>query len=349
MIFIDGIVYSLQDAGGISVYFSEVIAKLEKNHQNCFIVYMLGNSNKIVKEYNQEKYISNCNARIPIAYARYFDIDLPEGVSVFHSTYYRLPKRDIRSSVKVVTTVHDFTYEMWVSGLKKHIHHWQKKRAILNSDVVVCISENTKRDLLKYIPEAINKDIRVIYNGVSDDFRPLESNQHFFVDNYVLFVGARSGYKNFSSAVHALTNINDLKLVIVGGGALTEYERNFLEHTLHGRFEHRSFVSNEELNYLYNNALCLVYPSLYEGFGIPAIEAMKSGCPVIASNTSSLPEICGNAAILIDDISVQTIQFSIEKLFNDQYRAELIQYGYKNAERFSWDRTFESLKEIYFG
>lgn len=348
MIFIDGVIYSLQKAGGISVYFSELISRLE-NEEYDFIFSVHSGSNSILNEYNQNKYVSTHRCRLPISLARYLDVSIPSNTSIFHSTYYRLPIISCRSRVKIITTVHDFTYERWSSGLKRKVHHFQKKRAILNSDVIICISENTKKDLFFYIPEAVNKDVRVVYNGVSDIFSPLHHDTSTVCNNYVLFVGARSGYKNFESVVNGLSLLDDLKLVMVGGGELTLDEQKFLRAKLHGRFEHKKFVSNKELKSLYNYAFCLIYPSLYEGFGIPVIEAMKSGCPVIASNTSSLPEISNNSAILLDDISPEQIVVAIEALHNVECRKKLISNGLENAKRFSWDKTFESLKEIYLG
>ncbi|HIF9192366.1 TPA: glycosyltransferase family 4 protein [Photobacterium damselae] len=346
MIYIDGIIYSLQKGGGISVYFSEIIKRLIDSHMsNDIVIY---HSNNIINEYDQELYVSRKWYNRYIKIFRYLDVFINSQVSVFHSSYYRLPFFFQRKKVRVVTTVHDFTYEKYSSGIKKYIHHWQKKRAIINSDIIICISKNTKKDLLKYIPEANEKKIVIIYNGVSDDYHNLP-NEKGKITNDIIFVGARSGYKNFDVLVRTLREVKDKSLTIIGGGDLTEYETTLLNENIQGRYEYKSFISNVELNLLYNKAYCLVYPSLYEGFGIPAIEAMKAGCPVIAANSSSLPEVCENAAILLDEINECTLKESIKLLSNEKIRNELIDKGFNNAKRFSWDNTFKELEEIYLG
>ncbi|WP_412498683.1 glycosyltransferase family 4 protein [Shewanella indica] len=346
MIVIDNIIFSLQKAGGISIYFSEILNKLIKN--NCsFKVLHYENDNYILKEYQQDKLFPVKRSFVPIAITRYVDVFIPKESKVFHSSYYRLPIFFQRRRVKTVTTVHDFTYERYIGGVRAKIHHWQKKRAVLGSDVVVCISNNTKDDLLHYIPSAKGKDIRVVYNGVSDDFFVIDERRTSSPSLNIIFIGSRAGYKNFESIVAAMRMLVDYKLIIIGGGELTHHETSLLEECSAERYHHISFVSNEKLNELYNEAWCLIYPSLYEGFGIPAVEAMKAGCPVIASNTSSLPEICRGAAILLDKVSPELIKRSVLSLKDNCFRERLISNGLKNSKRFSWDKTFQKLNKIY--
>lgn len=348
MIHIDGIIYSLQRSGGISIYFSEVIKRLILDRDMDCNIQIYKNSNHVLREYRQDHILPTNNTYIPLSLYRYIDVPLSERAEVFHSSYYRLPSRNFRRRVKVVTTVHDFTYERFSSGLVKYVHFTQKKRAILNSDIIVCISRNTKEDLISFIPEARDKDIRVVYNGVSDSFGPIGTKSEPKT-KFVVYVGSRSGYKNFSSVVDALSCLPDFHLEIVGGGPLSKIEVAYLESKVRGRYLHHSFATNEKLNTIYNTAHCLVYPSLYEGFGIPAIEAMKSGCPVIASNTSSLPEVCSDAAILLDEVNGANIAEAISTLTNVTTRAQYVSKGLLNAKRFSWDHTYSSLKDIYVG
>lgn len=348
MIIIDNIIYSLQKAGGISIYFSEILAHLLANKYS-FKVLHYKNDNKILKEYQQDSVFPSKTMCLPISFGRYLDVVIPKDSQIFHSSYYRLPVFFQRNKVKIVTTVHDFTYERYIGGFSSKIHHWQKKRAVLASDVIVCISENTKKDLIHYIPQAKNKDIRVIYNGVSDSFHPLAASKQLQNKDTILFVGSRVGYKNFKSLVVAMKELADKTLIIVGGGELTDEEHVLLNKFCFGRYKYFSFVSNEQLNLLYNQAFCLVYPSLYEGFGIPAIEAMKSGCPVIAANSSSLPEVCADAAILLDEVNPSNIIVAVEALHNEIKRVQLINAGFSNSKRFSWDKMFQELSKIYLG
>lgn len=336
MVFIDGIIYSLQDHGGISVYFSEVLKRLSRDNKDYSLL-LYKNSSKALKEYNIEGALENTSFMY-----RFFDVDIGK-TGVFHSSYYRLPKN--RENVKIVTTVHDFTHERYIGGLKGWVHHWQKKRAILASDVVICISHSTKRDLIRFIPEAKGKDIRIIYNGVSDRFFQIcKDDCH---EPYILYVGARSGYKNFTLLCESMAMLPKYHLVIVGGGDLTSIEKRSLDKFAGGRYEYRSFVGNQELNALYNSAFCFVYPSLYEGFGIPVLEAMRAGCPVIATNTSSIPEVGGEAVLYIDGSSKGQIAQNVKILENPLIRSKFVLKGKLQSEKFTWEQAYEELQQVY--
>lgn len=343
MVFIDGIIFALQKAGGISICFAELSSAISQRQIGCFFLNYGGNKLFDVSIVSESNLVAPKKKCLPLSVERYMDVEVSVPASVFHSSYYRLPKD---KGINVVTTVHDFTYEHFESGLKKFVHAYQKRRAILNSNVVICISENTKKDLLRFIPEAAEKDIRVIYNGVSNDYRPLD-NAEQPIRPFVIFVGARSGYKNFACLVSALKDLPDYDLACVGGGAFTSQELALLDSLIPGRYRHDSYLSNEGLNMLYNQAFCLVYPSLYEGFGIPALEAMRAGCPVIAANSSSLPEICGDAAILLDKVSPSTVADAIKSLENKILKEAYVHKGLKNSSRFSWEKNAQEIIGIY--
>lgn len=189
MIFYDGIIYSLQGGGGISVLFNELVSRLPQH------LYYL-------KRYGKVRYLE-----------RYRRVPLRFPVDIFHSTYYRLP---YNGRCAVVTTVHDFTYEKFSSGIKKYAHSLQKKNAVMQSDLLLCVSNSTKADLLEFYGKDLDSKIRVVHNGVSHDYCFLGRG----FNHEVLFVGTRQGYKNFISVVKALSFIKDLTLVCVGGGGL---------------------------------------------------------------------------------------------------------------------------------
>lgn len=339
MIIYDGIVFSLQKMGGISIYYNEIFSRLKLNNIE-FNLISYDNSNCIVNEYVDN--VISKRARCSVGFERYLDCKCKD-YNIFHSTYYRLPKSN---SGRIVTTVHDFTYEIYNSGIKRLVHSYQKKRAILNSDAIICISENTKKDLLHFIPECNEDKIHVIYNGVSEKFYPLECKKEL-KGKYVLFIGARGGYKNFHSVIKAMAEHKDLLLIIVGGGGLSLEEIKVLTDSIPSRYSYYSNVTTENLNLLYNNAFCLVYPSLYEGFGIPVIEAMKAGCPVITTNSSSLPEVAGKAAILLNEPDVNSIADAIQELYEDSFRQNLVELGFSQASRFSWEITYLKTLELY--
>ncbi|ELA8120756.1 glycosyltransferase family 4 protein [Vibrio parahaemolyticus] len=323
MIVYDGIIGSLQPNGGISVLFEELKARLSPSEFKYY-------------SYTNEKGSLHLKSRIMERY-RDFGENL-ELTDLFHSTYYRLPD----SACNIVTTVHDFTYERYIGGLAKFVHSFQKNRAIKKSDQIICVSENTALDLLKYCPVDESR-INVVYNGVSNDYYPLKSSY----SGYVVFVGSRAKYKNFECVVESVALISDLKLVIVGGGTLTSNELGYLNTKLNGRYEHKGFIANTALNAVYNDALALVYPSSYEGFGIPVIEAMKAGCPVIALNSSSIPEVAGNSAILLETPSVDEVREAIVALDSGIIRNNMVSQGLENAKRFSWDKCFEETQKVY--
>ncbi|MEZ8805117.1 glycosyltransferase family 4 protein [Vibrio atlanticus] len=326
MIIYDGIVESIQRQGGVSVVFKELVSR---NFDFRYISYV-DNSNISARD-------EKCRLRF---FERYRDVCLRGSLnnSIFHSTYYRLCKNDIPT----VTTVHDFTYEKFVRGPAKWVHCWQKYRAIKNSDIVICVSENTAKDLMKYCPVSREK-IRVIYNGVSESYYPIIPQLQQTKE--VLFVGARGGYKNFDLAVKVLSNLPSFSLSIVGGGVLSQSEIKNLEAHIPNRYQWLGRLSDSELNEAYNRSYALLYPSSYEGFGIPVIEAMKAGCPVVAVNKSSIPEVAGDAALLVEEPTIPSLTSAL--ICVDSQRNEMVCKGMKQASKFSWDKCFENTNAVY--
>lgn len=337
MITIDGIIFSLQNSGGISVYYNELL-KYTDQLSECYQTLIYENKNPYASKLKINKHVRGSLNIERFLRCEYNSEDPNE---IFHSSYYRLPDRKFKG--KIITTIHDFTDEIYPRNIKAKLLSWQKMNAILKSDGLICISENTKKDLLRFIPEAKKIPIRVIYNGVSD----FKFNNIIEPKTQVIFVGARNGYKNFEICVNALEQVGELELVIVGGGDLSHQEIKNLNELLPGRYKKLGFVSETELNNLYSKAFCLFYPSSYEGFGIPVIEAMKSGCPVIAANHSSIGEVSGDAALLVDNINHESFVKELRKLFDEEFRSQLISSGLKNSERFSWKKCVSETIEFY--
>ena len=275
---------------------------------------------------------------------------------LIHQTYYSefpAPKGSA-----VIVTVYDMTHElfpnMWSRADKTPFY---KRRAVDRADHVICISESTKRDLMQIcdVPES---KITVTHLGFSKFPVPdrkvdhsgslLDPNQPF-----LLFVGSRGGYKNFNRLVEAFASSKilrrDFRIVAFGGGAFSPRELSMFEK--HGfRQNQIAAVSGDDamLGEAYRNAVMLIYPSLYEGFGFPPIEAMSVGCPVAASDAGPMPEVAGGAAIHFDPHSVEAIRHSIEGIVTDtEARQTLIQKGLERARKFSWERCARETATVY--
>jgi mannosyltransferase len=351
-IIFDNIIFSLQKGGGISVYWSEMLSRV-KDDKRGFSVFESKNDNIFRLGLNLKH---TDHEFFPVKILRYLPFTkwLP-AKSIFHSSYYRI---SLQKNVANITTVHDFTYEYFKSGLPRVVHSWQKSFAIKNSAGIICVSENTRNDLLSFYPDVDQALIKVIYNGVSEDFHinPNASNllERFFPDlinkRYLLFIGDRSAYKNFNVVVNVLKKLTNYYLVIVGGGRFSQKELDFIEEG-NVRIKHFQGIDNVKLNTLYNKAFCLVYPSSYEGFGIPVLEAMRAGCPVISARLSSIPEVAGEAGLLIDSVSADEIMKKIIQLESNTFRDNIIRKGFVQSAKFSWDKcfneTFSFYKEIY--
>lgn len=350
MILLDNIVFEIQKAGGVSLVWRSIIdACLKDNHLDYrFLDSGEGSTNIFYPEAIPKNLCIKDHGKLSIR--RYQNIDKSTPATVFHSSYFRTHKG---KHVKNIVTVHDFVYEKFDKGLRKHVHLFQKKKALKNADVVICVSENTKQDLLSYHPWIKHKDIRVIHNGVGDNFHPITSLPNEIKEApYLLYVGGRFAHKNFALALELLQTPNaqklGLRLKIAGGGAISPNEKALIKSLgVEVLVSHTGHISNEELNLLYNQAYALIYPSLYEGFGIPPLEAMSAGCPVICSNVSSIPEVVGEAGLLFDPYNLESANERIKQLEDVEYRKKIISNGLLHAEKFSWQKTGEKTVALY--
>ena len=292
---------------------------------------------------------------------RITDIYMPEKMDIWHVTY-PLPIRI--KGAKKITTVHDLIpLRLPYTTLDNKKDFYGKIRnAIDDSEVIIAVSENTKKDLLTYF-DADPDRIAVTYQPVT--LQPLQVEagaiarylRRYGLDyqNYLLFVGAIEPKKNVGRLIEAYASLDtDMPLVIVGKKAWSwERELARIDYLFDGSSKQEvkllEYVSLESLKYLYQGAYCLVFPSLYEGFGLPPIEAMTLGCPVITSNLSCLPEICGAGALYASPYDVNDIRNKMEKLLSDRtLRDQLVEKGRENAQRFSRENYQKRLKDAYF-
>lgn len=350
MICFDNIIFELQKAGGISVYWYQLALRSKKIDT---LYFGCENSNIFSQNLSfllrQEIY--------PCFFPRRYFPFIPKPGTVqadkyiFHSSYYRCS--NYPNAINV-TTVHDFTYEHHIKGVKGLLHGWQKKNAVKRSAGIICVSENTKRDLIKFYPWVDEARVRVIHNGVGSEFFPvnypipkLEDRLSFGVKRpFLMYVGDRSSYKNFDVFVELAYQLPQFDVVVVGGQPFNDAEHKRVA-LLSGRILHFRGLASEDLNLLYNSAFCLIYPSSYEGFGIPVLEAMKAGCPVVSTNLSSIPEVAGDAALLVDEVSVSAFANEIRRLEGSDFRDSIIQKGFDQASKFTWDKCFEETYAFY--
>lgn len=350
-VIIDNIIFAWQKTGGISVVWFELIKRMlncnnlkedllflntQGSENNIFFNKLHISKKNIVR--NCSKYLFNIKRYLPT----YINSNKP---FIYHSTYYR-----VCSSSKAINiiTVHDFTYEKFSTGIRKFIHCLSKRYALNKADHIICISENTKRDLLELYPKIQEDKIHIIYNGASDDFFVINDEKRRYSpdsEHFIVYVGSRSNYKNFNLAVEA-SAISNIKLKIVGGKLNTK-EMSYVQSVLGNNFEELGYIENSRLNEIYNKAFALIYPSSYEGFGLPIVEAQKAGCPVLCLNNSSIKEIIGEKEQLVNNADPYSISVQITKLKNPQYREDIIKKGLDNSKRFSWNQTFKQYYELY--
>lgn len=339
MILFDGIIFSLQSHGGISTYFAEILKRSASiKHEQQLLLYQ---HNELSAKIDFTGKIKKVTPRI---LERYRDIPINNNFCLAHSSYYRLLRGP--KALNIVT-VHDFTYEYYRTGWAKAVHSWQKMRAIRRADAIICISDSTYKDLLYFCPNVDTSKVCVIPQAASETYRPIEGISSPAEKPYALFIGARKGYKNFIAAVNAVKQIPNLWLFIVGGGALQPDEKLLLDQSLPGRYKTLGTLGDEQLNMHYNRAHALLYPSSYEGFGIPVIEAMRAGCPVIAVRESSIPEVAGNAACLLESPDPELIASELLALFETDKRQTMRARGFVQAELFSWEKTFLQTVKVY--
>lgn len=344
----DNIIYSLQRYGGISVVWTNLISRILSKGDTAvsFIEYEDAKNNIARKTIDLPQGSVYHFSLFGIRFFRYLNTSLRKEMDVlkqdkfiFHSSYYRLCKD--KNAINV-TTVHDFSYKFFVTNpLVREINCRQIFNAIRESDHVVCISENTRKDLFRLLPDVPEQKVSVIYNGVDGRFFQLEGVQK---KDFVLYVGKRDRYKNFEALIEPIAELG-CKLKIVGPSLSTKEIDQMKRY--HLDYEYCGVCSDSELNLLYNEAFCLLYTSLYEGFGLPVLEAQMAGCPVIAFNSSSIPEVIGDDRMLIDSFSVREFQERFDILHNPIERRKIISAGIDNAKRFSWEKMANEYHALY--
>ncbi len=351
---------------GIGTYIRNLLRNLARlDHDTEYVVFCrgedatalasLGENFRAVTETSGNYSIAE-QFRIPLALRR-------EGVSLFHAPHYVLPPL---VSCRSVVTIHDCIHLMFPQYLPNHFAHLYARASVAmaahRATRVLTVSESSKRDILRFVDTVPDK-IDVIYNAYDERFgvEPREQDvvrvreRYQLHDEFVLYAGNVKPHKNLERLIQAFDlvrrrGLGHLKLVLIGD-EISKYaalRRAVHRHQLHKYVRFLGYLPEETLAVMYRLAGVFVFPSLYEGFGLPPLEAMASGTPVVTSNVSSLPEVAGDAAILVDPYNPEAIADGIYRVLTDEsLRRTLRDRGIERARRFSWASSVERVRDIY--
>lgn len=362
-IFFDHQTFSLLSYGGIPRYYTELITGINNTSDNEAYLPLLVSNNIHLRDMGLQVSSFFSKTKVPKKLQTIYYLNKLYNISklqkksfdVFHPTYYDPYFLPYLKGRPFVVTFLDMIHEKFGHQFSELAYDGliteQKRKLANKADRIIAISESTKHDLVDILNINPSK-IDVIYLGSSFSKVQHRLNDHQLCDfPYLLFVGNRSMYKNFRAllaAIYPLLEQFGVKLLCAGGGAFSTTEKDFI-HSLKADHlvEHYS-IDDVTLPLLYQNALAFIFPSLYEGFGIPVLEAFACECPCIVSNVSSLPEVAGDAALYIDPTSSDSMASATEKLLTDSSLRELlIQKGNKQLAKFSWQRTVAETIDLY--
>ena len=271
---------------------------------------------------------------------------------IVHETYYSevsvAPKR-----AKVILTVHDMIHERFPQSFSfARTTRREKLTAVARADHVICVSRHTQRDLIELFGVDPAKT-SVVYHGFTLTATHAQECEVTYGGPFLLYVGNRGGYKNFEGLLKTVAASPSLRksyrIVCFGGGALTNREKALMSKLGFDKGDvYQVSGSDAILAGLYQNAKAFVYPSLYEGFGIPLLEAMSFDCPVACSSVSSIPEVVGDAGAYYDPTNIDDMCKTIEQLVMDEsLRKQLIMAGRERIKAFSWERCAAETLEVY--
>lgn len=269
-----------------------------------------------------------------------------------HQTYYAERARRLQNIPHVISVL-DMIHELYPQEFgKQDPAVLFKKQNVADADRILCISDSTRNDLIRLfnVPEDKATTVHLGFSPLAKSPR----NNHPLGDKpYLLFVGPRGGYKNFSTLLSAFAQISrqhsDLRLICFGGGPFSDAEWQLARELKIApeRLQQRA-GNDEQLAWHYQNAALFVYPSRYEGFGIPPLEAMSLGCPVIASNSSSIPEVVGDAAATFSPDEPEELAHCLTKLLDSEHsRTQLVDRGHARTKQFTWEACAEKTRAVY--
>jgi glycosyltransferase involved in cell wall biosynthesis len=340
----------------LSQYFPENKYLLYNSKKTNIHLFEANNSNVFEKNPKNKFFI-----RFNVLWRQFFVTNdlINDKIEIFHGLSGEIPRGLRSKKIKSIVTIHDLIfleYPKLYSFWDRKIHFYKFKKAAQEADIVVAISEQTKKDIVKYLKISPSK-IKVVYQGCNEVFKKTYSeNEKLIVQEkynlpqkFILNVGTIEVRKNILLAVKSIKNINTI-LVIVGKETeyLKEIKKYISENNLEKKVIFLKGLQLEELAILYQLATIFVYPSIYEGFGIPIIEALFSKTPVITTNSGVFPEAGGPNSLYASSNSVLEMENAIQKLLNDEkLRFEIAEKGYEFAKKFNDEQIAYNWMNLY--
>ena len=351
---------------GIGTYIRNLLRELaELDRQNEYVLLTRPQDTDVVESLG-ENFRALANRSGPYSISEQVSIPLAvrrERLDLFHATHYVLPAL---TPSKTVVTIHDCIHLMFPDYLGHRLAYAYARASLYTaahkSDRVFTVSEQSKRDILKFFKIRPEK-IVVTPNAIDDRFKVPPSEEHVLQTreryqlshSYLLYVGNIKPHKNLERLIEAFHLVrsegrSELELLIIGDeiSKLQSLRRAVHKYDIHRYVRFLGYVPDKTLAVLYRLASVFVFPSLYEGFGLPPLEAMASGTPVVTSNVSSLPEVVGDAAVLVDPYHAEAIADGILAVLRSAHlREELRQRGLRRVEEYSWKRSVQRVRQVY--
>jgi glycosyltransferase involved in cell wall biosynthesis len=362
---IDDEIFIYQRFGGVSRIFSELLKRLPQE-KDVDLVFS--------STYSENEYLNNLDltllppflkgisfplkgkftrALLKFINHRRVNQRLLKGkITVFHPSFYEHYYLGAlqKSNTKLVFTVHDLIHEKFPVNVSDKLMAAKKAANIAIAHKIIVVSEHTKKDLLAQYPLLEPSKIEVIY--LSHSLPTLAEPIADLPETYILFVGERAGYKNFEQLLQVFVEISkdypNLHLFCAGSRPFSAAEKKVIEaNSLESRVKQKA-LSERQLKFAYENALFFVFPSLYEGFGIPVLEAFACQTPVLISNRSSLPEVAGGAACLFNPNDKNDLSLQMKSLLNDvNLRKKFVALGNTRVKDFSWEKHYAKTLAVY--
>ena len=360
IIFYDNDIFLNQTYGGIRTYFENLIKNLSiENNELQVHPSSLKYLKLKPKYYLGKKYISFDFFYLLMSFLKpLIDSKIYKNKIIYHSTYYRNFFLGFINLPKVIT-VHDMVHELHPEYFSKkyrsriNIYINMKKKAIFNSNHIICPSNATRNDLCNFYPSLNEEKVSVVHHGVNH-LSEL-SNEEFQFNkyknlNYLIYVGSRGHYKGFKYLFEAFLTlrkiIKGLKLICVGSKP-TAFEKDIYKYN---HFQQEIIyiqVNNNVLKDLYKGALAAIYPSYYEGFGFPILEAMSNSCPMICTSIASSKEVGGKIPFYIDKYSSSQIVDRVIQIYKNEYDSNKIKDGILHAKKFTWSKCAYATNNVY--